>query len=104
MIRALALSLSLLAPWPAQAGVTADDLAEIKAVISRQIDLCAVQRPAQVTFLNLTVMGFDAVQQVRLKDGSGAVWHAYYAMQRQQDGSWRTNGCRLVQPAKTIPT
>jgi hypothetical protein len=41
---------------------------------------------------------------VRLTDRSGTVWHAYYAMQRQKDGSWRTNGCRLVQPAKTIPT
>jgi len=25
-------------------------------------------------------------------------------MQRQKDGSWRTNGCHLAQPVKTIPT
>jgi len=139
MIRALVLCLALAAPSPAQAGLTAGDLAEIRGVINRQIDAFkrddarsafalvspdvqeafgtperfldvvrvsyrAVYRPAQVTFLNLTVLGPDAVQQVEVKDGSGAVWHAYYAMQRQKDGSWRTNGCRLVQPAKTIPT
>ena len=64
----------------------------------------AVYRPAAVTFLGLTLIGSDAVQQVQLTDRSGAVWHAYYAMQRQTDGSWRTNGCRLVHPAKSIPT
>jgi hypothetical protein len=64
----------------------------------------AVYRPATVAFLGLTVMGRDAVQQVQITDRSGGIWLAYYAMQRQRDGSWRTNGCHLVQPAKTIPT
>jgi len=64
----------------------------------------AVYRPATVVFLDLAVMGHDAVQRVQLTDRTGAVWVAYYAMQRQRDGSWRTNGCHLVQPAKTIPT
>ena len=64
----------------------------------------AVYRPSAVTFLGLTVIGQDAVQQVQLTDRSGAVWLAYYAMQRQRDGSWRTNGCHLAQPVKTIPT
>ena len=138
MIRALVLSLMLFSGW-AQAGVSADEVDEIRAVINRQIDAFkrddarsafalvspdvqqafgtperfldtmrvsyrAVYRPAQVAFLGLTVIGTDAVQAVRLVDRSGAVWHAYYAMQRQKDGSWRTNGCRLVHPAKTIPT
>lgn len=138
MIRALLLS-SILFSGSAQAGVSAEDLAEIRAVINRQIDAFkrddargafalvspdvqeafgtperfldtvrvsyrAVYRPAQVAFLGLTMIGAGAVQQVQLTDRSGAVWHAYYAMQRQKDGSWRTNGCRLVQPAKTIPT
>jgi hypothetical protein len=57
-----------------------------------------------VTFLGLTVIGQDAVQQVQLTDRSGSVWLAFYAMQRQRDGSWRTNGCHLAQPVKTIPT
>lgn len=138
MMRAVALAVVLLTPAWAQ-GITADDLAEIHAVIDRQIDAFkrddaksafalvspevqeafgtperflatvrvsyrAVYRPARVTFLGLTVMGADAVQQVQLTDRSGALWHAYYAMQRQKDGSWRTNGCRLVHPARTIPT
>jgi hypothetical protein len=64
----------------------------------------AVYRPATVVFLDLAVMGHDAVQRVQLTDRTGMVWVAYYAMQRQRDGSWRTNGCHLVQPAKTIPT
>jgi hypothetical protein len=139
MMRALFLCLALLAPAWAHADVTAADLAEIRAVINRQIDAFkrddargafalvspnvqeafgtperfldvvrgsyrAVYRPTAVTFLRLTVIGADAVQQVQLTDRSGALWHAFYAMQRQDDGSWRTNGCRLVQPAKTIPT
>jgi hypothetical protein len=138
MIRALVVALMLVSGW-AQAGVTAEEVAEIRAVIHRQIDAFkrddarsafalvspdvqeafgtperfldsvrvsyrAVYRPAQITFLGVTVIGTEAVQQVRLVDRSGAVWHAYYAMQRQKDGSWRTNGCRLVHPAKTIPT
>ena len=139
MLRALILCCALAAPAAAQPAVTVEDLAEIRAVINRQIDAFrrddaqeafalvspgvqqtfgtperfldvvrvsyrAVYRPAVVAFLGLTVMGQDAVQQVQITDRSGAVWLAYYAMQRQRDGSWRTNGCHLVQPAKTIPT
>ena len=142
-MRALLLWLALAAPAWAQGGlseVTSQDLAEIRAVIHRQIEAFrrddargafalvspgvqeafgtperfldevrvsfrAVYRPSAVSFLGLRLIGgADAVQQVRLTDRSGVVWHAYYAMQRQKDGSWRTNGCRLVQPAKTIPT
>ena len=120
MLRAFALALLLL-PWAAQGAVTATDVAEIRAVINRQIDAfrrddargafcprlpagAAGFRPASVQFLGLTVMGSDAVQQVQITDGAGAVWLAYYAMQRQRDGTWRTNGCHLVQPARTIPT
>ena len=138
-LRALLLGFLLAMPWSAGAAVNAQDLAEIRAVINRQIDAFrrddargafalvspgvqqtfgtperfldvvrvsyrAVYRPASVAFLGLTVMGGDAVQQVQITDGSGAVWMAYYAMQRQRDGSWRTNGCHLAQPARTIPT
>jgi len=139
MLRALALCLTFALPAAAQPAVTVEDLAEIRAVINRQIDAFrrddaqeafalvspgvqqtfgtperfldvvrvsyrAVYRPATVTFLRLTVMGQDAVQQVQITDHAGSVWLAHYAMQRQRDGSWRTNGCHLVQPAKTIPT
>jgi hypothetical protein len=62
----------------------------------------AVYRPASVAFLDLMVMGGDVVQQVQVTDRAGGVWLAYFSMQRQKDGSWRTNGCHLVQPARTI--
>jgi hypothetical protein len=62
----------------------------------------AVYRPQTVAFLELVVMGADVVQPVQLTDGSGTVWVAYYAMQRQQDGTWRTHGCHLVQPSRTV--
>jgi hypothetical protein len=139
MLRALFLAAALVAPVIAQPAVTADDLAEIRAVISRQIEAFrrddaesafalvspAVQqtygtperfldvmrtayhpvyRPAAVTFLEPVVFGADAVQPVQLSDRAGGVWLAYYAMQRQKDGSWRAAGCHLVQRALTIPT
>jgi hypothetical protein len=62
----------------------------------------AVYRPATVSFLELVVIGDDVVQPVQVIDRSGAVWVAYYGMQRQKDGSWRTNGCHLTQPNRTI--
>ena len=139
MLRALLVCLTFALPAAAQPAVTVEDVAEIRAVINRQIEAFrrddareafalvspgvqqtfgtperfldvvrvsyrAVYRPATIAFLGLTVMGHDAVQQVQITDRSGAVWLAYYAMQRQRDGSWRTNGCHLVQPARTIPT
>ena len=142
MIRALLLCMALCLPGGARAGLnelTAHDVAQIRAVIHRQIDAFRrddargafalvspgvqeefgtperfldvmrvsyrpVYRSSAVAFLGLTVLGRDAVQHVQLTDRSGALWHAYYAMQRQDDGSWRTNGCRLVQLSKTIPT
>lgn len=62
----------------------------------------AVYRPANVLFLELMVISGDVVQQVQVTDRAGSVWVAYFSMQRQRDGSWRTNGCHLVQPARTI--
>ncbi|MGQ0653453.1 MAG: DUF4864 domain-containing protein [Betaproteobacteria bacterium] len=62
----------------------------------------AMYRPAKVAFLDLVVIGGDVVQQLQVTDRAGAVWLAYYAMQRQEDGSWRANGCHLVQPNRVI--
>ena len=62
----------------------------------------AVYRPSAVSFLELVVIGGDVVQPIQVTDHTGIVWVAYYAMQRQKDGSWRTNGCHLVQPTRTI--
>src|SRR5213075_2096874 len=88
----LALALGCAGGALAEARVTGADLAEIRAVIHREIDAfracarsapgAAVTSPATVSFLDLTVMGGeDVVQQVRVTDHAGAVWLAYYAMQ-----------------------
>ena len=139
MLRILALVFAFAMPAAAQPAITGEDLAEIRAVINRQIEAFrrddaqeafklvspavqetfgtperfldvvrasygAMVRPTAVVFLGLTMMGEEAVQRVKLTDRGGAVWLAYYAMQRQNDGSWRTNGCHLVQPSKIIST
>ena len=62
----------------------------------------AVYRPGRVSFLDPMLLSGDVVQQVQITDRTGAVWLAYYAMQRQEDGSWRMHGCHLVQPGKSI--
>ena len=62
----------------------------------------AVYRPASIVFLDLLMMSGEVVQQVQLTDRGGALWVAYFSMQRQSDGSWRMNGCHLVQPARSI--
>jgi hypothetical protein len=63
----------------------------------------AIYRPAAVVFLDMLVLGGEVVQPVQLTDRAGSVWVAYYSMQRQQDGSWRTNGCHLAQAVRSYP-
>ncbi len=63
----------------------------------------AMVRPSAVVFLDMVVMGGEVVQPVQLTDRAGSVWVAYYSMQRQQDGSWRTNGCHLAQAVRSYP-
>ena len=72
-------------------------LAEIQARLGDR-----TYRPANVAFLELTVMSGEVVQQLQVIDRAGGLWLAYFSMQRQADGSWRMNGCHLVQPARTI--
>ena len=60
----------------------------------------AVYRPSAVAFRGALVMGEEVVQTVHITDRAGGAWVAYYSMQRQRDGSWKTNGCHLVQPAR----
>ena len=61
-----------------------------------------VYRPARVSFLEPTLLSGEVVQQVQIVDHGGGVWRAYYSMQRQEDGSWRTNGCYLAPPVRVI--
>lgn len=63
----------------------------------------AVYRPAAVSFMEMRILGGDVVQPVQVIDRAGNVWLAYYAMQRQADGSWKTSGCHLVPPIRTYP-
>jgi hypothetical protein len=106
-LRILLLCLAL-APAAALAGarVSAEDLAQIRTVIEQQTLVrsaeCPVYRPAAVRFRDLVLIGPEVVQQVQVTDRGGAVWLAYYAMQRLGDGRWTTSGCRLVQPARSI--
>lgn len=140
MLRACLASIALFLPLHSvgsETRVTGADVAEIRAVIHRQIDAFrrddahsafalvspgvqqafgtperfldvvrmayrAVYRPTSVSFLELVVMGGEVVQQVQVTDRAGGLWLAYYVMQRQKDGSWRTNGCHLVQPTRII--
>ena len=54
-----------------------------------------VYRPQSVAFDTPVVVDGDIVQPVRMTDAEGRAWIALYPMQRQPDGSWRTNGCQL---------
>ena len=54
-----------------------------------------VYRPRSVTFEAPVSIDGQVVQPVRLTDGEGRGWLALYPMQRQPDGSWRTDGCQL---------
>ena len=54
-----------------------------------------VYRPKSVAFEAPVVIDGEVVQPVRMTDAEGRGWLAIYPMQRQPDGSWRTNGCQL---------
>ena len=55
-----------------------------------------VYRPANVAFEAPVLLDGQVVQPVRLTDAQGRAWIALYPMQRQPDGSWKTNGCQLA--------
>src|SRR5207253_7110859 len=78
---------ALVAPGAQQAFRSAEKFLEVVRMAYR-----AMYRPARISFLDLMVIGDEVVQQVQLTDGSGAIWLAYYAMQRQRDGRWLATG------------
>lgn len=59
-----------------------------------------VYRPASVAFETPVVIDSLVVQPVRMTDAQGRAWIALYPMERQGDGSWRTNGCQLSRIAR----
>ena len=60
-----------------------------------RISYPVVYRPNSVQFDPPLVAEDEVVQPVRMTDADGRAWLALYPMQRQKDGSWRINGCRL---------
>jgi hypothetical protein len=60
-----------------------------------------VYRPQSVIFEAPQLIDGQVLQPVRLTDAEGRAWMAIYPMQRQSDGSWRTNGCQLARLAGT---
>ena len=48
------------------------------------------------TFLEIVALGDRQVQKVLVVGPDGKAVIAMYPMQRQRDGSWRTDGCMLV--------
>lgn len=54
-----------------------------------------VYRPQSVQFEEPMTIEGEVVQPVRMTDAQGRAWLAVYPMQRQPDGGWKINGCRL---------
>lgn len=54
-----------------------------------------VYRPTSVAFEAPVAIDGRIVQPVSMTDAEGRAWLAVYPMQRQPDGSWRTDGCQL---------
>ena len=55
-----------------------------------------VYRPRSVKFETFEIVDDQVFQPVRMTDADGQAWVAIYGMERQPDGSWRINGCRLA--------
>lgn len=56
-----------------------------------------VYRPQSVTFGQLSNSPAGPLQKVFLVGPDGKSYVAVYSLQRQPDGSWRINGCTLVE-------
>ena len=66
-----------------------------------RVSYAVVYRPQSVKFVAPLMVDGELVQPVHLTDEQGSDWIAIYPMQRQPDGSWRTNGCQLARLAGT---
>jgi hypothetical protein len=56
-----------------------------------------VYRPRSVTFGPLIDSAAGPLQRVLVVGPDGRNWIAEYTLQRQPDGSWKINGCRLLE-------
>ncbi len=57
-----------------------------------------VYRPRSFAFEQLITISERIVQRVMLIGPDGAAALALYTMEREQDGTWRIDGCALTQP------
>jgi Domain of unknown function (DUF4864) len=55
-----------------------------------------IYRHQNVIFSSPEVVDGDAVQVVRVTDGSGKVWLALFWMLQEDDGRWKIDGCHLL--------
>lgn len=54
-----------------------------------------VFRPQSFTFGRIADKGNGPVQEVYITGPAGKDWVAVYTLEKQQDGSWKINGCYL---------
>lgn len=54
-----------------------------------------VYRPKSVQFAEPLLIEGQLIQRVMMTDAEGRLWMAMYPMQKQPDGTWRTNGCQI---------
>jgi hypothetical protein len=134
MVPALAALAGLAGSPECLAGLSGQDVVEIRAVIYRQISAlkkdnareayslaspqlraafrspehfmrdartsyAPLYRSSSMAFRAVWILDNEIVQQVSVTDVSGASWSAFYPMERQKDGSWKTHGLRLVSGA-----
>lgn len=56
-----------------------------------------IYRHEGVIFSRPEVVDGDAIQLVRITDGSSRVWVAVFWMLQGDDGNWRIDGCQLLE-------
>jgi len=56
-----------------------------------------IYRYQRVMFSRPEVVNGDAIQIVRVTDGSSKVWLAVFWMQQGDDSAWRIDGCQLLE-------
>lgn len=56
-----------------------------------------VYRPKTVEFRDLSATQYGPTQRVFVVGPDGRAYMAFYTMERQADGSWRIDGCTLVE-------
>ena len=57
-----------------------------------------VYQPSQVLFREVIMRDWEPEQRVFVVGSDGQPYIAVYPMERQADGSWKTNGCSLERP------